>query len=533
MKRLRCKVGRTFRLSAGFLAITVLVVAGLLSPLASGGASGASGSSSGSTGPYSQSRIDASLQTLTQIVKRDMRKTGVPGVAVAVVSGDRVVYKRGFGVRSTKTGKPVNAQTVFQLASLSKPISSTVMAGLVGRGVFAWNDPIHDYAPEYTLSDPWVTDHVTFADLFSHRSGLPGGAGNDLEALGFSQATILDRLRYVPLDPFRATYSYSNFGMTLGAVAAAQADHSTWHQISQNVLFGPAGMTSTSSTYAGFLSHKNRAQLHVKINGKWVPKFTRDPDAQAPAGGVSSNVVDLGKWMRIQLHGGKLGTRRIVNRSALDTTHIPHILNRAPDPITSPARFYGLGWNVSTTPNGDVQWEHTGAFSNGASTAVQLIPNRKIGIVVLTNASPIGMAESIASDYLTDVQTGKSNADTLSTYLERFSHIYGPKPDQTPPKNVTPALASSAYVGTYFNNYVGDVQIVTTNGTLQLVAGPKNMTFTLRHYDGNSFFYTSAPETPDYPAKVTFDVGSTGTATALTDTEFESAGMGTLTRTGS
>lgn len=528
---LRTRLAGGLRWAAGFLVIIVSMIAGLFTPVNYARASNYTGSASGSTAPYSPSRIRASFTALDHIVKTDMRKTGVPGVAVAVVSGNSIVYQKGFGVRSTKTRQPVNARTVFQLASLSKPISSTVMAGLVGRGVIGWDDPIHKYAPEYTLSDPWVTDHVTFADLFSHRSGLPGGSGNDLESLGYDQATILQRLRYVPLQPFRTTYSYSNFGMTLGAVAAAQAAHSTWDQVAQQVLFGPAGMTSTSMSYAGFLAQNNRAELHVKIDGKWVPKFTREPDAQAPAGGASSNVIDLGTWMRIQLNGGMLGKRRIIAQAPLNATHTPQIMSRAPDPISSPADFYGLGWGIRTAPNGDVEWAHSGAFSVGASTTVQMIPARKIGIVVLTNASPIGLAETIASDYLSDVRTGTSNADTLAANLKRFSNIYGPKPDQTPPANATPARDPSAYVGTYYNDYVGDVRVVSVDGSLQLVAGPKNMTFTLRHFDGNTFFYTSAPETPAYPSKITFDIGSTGTATALTDSEFEGAGQATLTRT--
>jgi CubicO group peptidase (beta-lactamase class C family) len=504
------------------------LLAGLSGTSGRAGASVAAGSSDAAT--LSRSQVADSFATLDQIVKADMKKTGVPGVAVAVVSGDEVVYKKGYGVRSTKTKEPVTPRTVFQIASLSKPISSTIMAGLVGEGTFAWTDPIAKYTSGYALSDPWVTDHVTFADLFAHRSGLPGAAGNDLEALGFDRATILQRLRYVPLDPFRVTYSYSNFGMTLGGEAGAEAANSTWEEVAQRVLFGPAGMTSTSMSHDDFVAQENRADLHVKIDGKWVPDFTREPDAQAPAGGVSSNVVDLGEWMRIQLNDGKIGGKRIIGGKALDATHTPAAMKSPPDPITSPARFYGLGWDVTTEPNGAVTWNHSGAFSNGAATAVKLLPSKKIGIVVLTNGAPIGLPEAIAADYIDDVTTGSSNASSLAAWTKRFAGIYGPKPDLTKPANPTAARDVAAYVGTYHNDYVGDVQIVSNGGKLQLVAGPKNMTFDLEHFDGDTFLYVSAPETPDYPSKVTFDVGADGTATALTDSTFEGSHQATLTR---
>ena len=162
-----------------------------------------------------RSMVDQSFGKLDEIVKRAMEKTGVPGVSVAVVFDDQVLYQNGYGVRSTGTKEPVQAETVFQIASVSKPVSATIMAGLVGggkwnnyeEGTFAWEDPIVKYAPNVVLSDPWVTDHVTFKDLFAHRSGLPGAsAGNDLESIEYDRDTILQRLRYVPIEGFRNKY---------------------------------------------------------------------------------------------------------------------------------------------------------------------------------------------------------------------------------------------------------------------------------------------------------------------------------------
>jgi CubicO group peptidase (beta-lactamase class C family) len=481
------------------------------------------------TGSVSAADVKDSFATLDQIVKKDMSKTGVPGVAVAVVHGDEVVYTKGYGVRSTETGEKVTPETVFQIASLSKPVSSTIMAGLVGEGAFAWDDPVTPQNVDYPYADPWVTDHVTYADLFAHRSGLPGAAGNDLEAIGYDRSTILDRLRYVPLDPFRSTYSYSNFAMTLGGETGAAAAGSTWEDASERVLFDPVGMTSTSMRHDDFLARSNRADLHVEVDGEWVPDYTREPDAQAPAGGVSSNVVDLAQWMRLQLRGGMLGDERIIDEEALDATHTPHVMNRPLNPVTNPASFYGLGWSISVQPDGEVAWDHSGAFSNGAATTVKLIPAEDIGIVVLTNAAPIGVAEAIAADYLDAVISG-STKSSLALWTKRFSGLYGPKPDLTEPANPTPARDAAAYVGTYRNDYVGDMEIVDNAGTLQLVVGPGGMTYDLEHFDGDTFLYLSAPETPDYPSQLTFAVGADGVATALTDTTFEGSGQELLTR---
>ena len=120
-------------------------------------------------------------------VEAEMEKTGVPGVAVAVVYDDEVVFAEGYGVREVGTDDAVSVDTVFQIASLSKPITGTALAGLVSKGIIDWDEPVHPYAPDLIFSDPWVTEHVTFADLYSHRSGLPDGVGDSLEFLGYTR----------------------------------------------------------------------------------------------------------------------------------------------------------------------------------------------------------------------------------------------------------------------------------------------------------------------------------------------------------
>lgn len=485
--------------------------------------------------------VDQSFGKLDEIVKRAMERTGVPGISVAVVFDDQVLYQNGYGVRSTETKERVQAETVFQIASLSKPVSATIMAGLVGggkwntygKGTFAWEDPIVKYAPNVVLSDPWVTDHVTFKDLFAHRSGLPGGsAGNDLETIGYDRDTILQRLRYVPIKGFRDVYSYSNFGMTLAGDVAAKAAGSNWEDVSEQVLFDPVGMASTSMRHQDYLNQANRAELHVKIDGQWKPAFKRNPDAQAPAGGGSSNVVDLARWVRLSLKGGMLGDQPVIDKEALDATHTPVIMGRPPTPaIADPAAFYALGWDISMTPYGEVQWGHSGAFSVGASTVAKLIPSEGLGIVVLTNGVPIGVPEAIAESYFNHLHSiPVTDDEVLASWQQRFAGVYGERPDVSKPANPTAARPDTAYVGTYTNPYVGDIQIVAQNGKLGIVEGPNDMRFTLEHLDGDTFIYKHDPELPDYPAIVKFTVGPNGVATALTNSAFNATGQGALTR---
>ena len=135
----------------------------------------------------------------------------------------------------------------------------TALAGLVSKGIIDWDEPVHPYAPDLIFSDPWVTDHVTFADLYSHRSGLPGGVGESLEIFGYTRDEILARLRYVPLNPFLATYAYTNFGMTAGGDAAAKAAGVSFEDMIDEQLFEPAGMATASARYADFLARPDRS----------------------------------------------------------------------------------------------------------------------------------------------------------------------------------------------------------------------------------------------------------------------------------
>lgn len=152
-----------------------------------------------------------------------MARTGVPGVAVAVVHKDEVVRLDDFGKRHVGQEAEVGPDTVFQLASLSKPLASTVVAGAVGDKTVAWDDPVAEHLPDFALKDPWVTEHVTVADLFAHRSGLPDHTGDLLEDLGYDRKYVLERLRLKPLTPFRASYAYTNFGVTTAGEAVADA----------------------------------------------------------------------------------------------------------------------------------------------------------------------------------------------------------------------------------------------------------------------------------------------------------------------
>src|SRR5258708_6379478 len=182
------------------------------------------------------------LPDLDNFVLETLKRTGVPGLSVAIVYKDQVIYLKGFGVRQAGKSEPVDPDTVFQLASVSKPIASTVVAALVGDGLVAWDDPIIRRDPTFAMHDAWVTENVTLRDMFCHRSGLPNHAGDALEDIGYDRAEILHRLRYDrPDSSFRSHLAYTHFGLTAAAVAAAKASGKSWEDVSAERLYQPLG----------------------------------------------------------------------------------------------------------------------------------------------------------------------------------------------------------------------------------------------------------------------------------------------------
>ncbi|MFE3559398.1 serine hydrolase [Streptomyces sp. NPDC059193] len=455
--------------------------------------------------------VARAVDRLDRTVQDMMRRTGVPGVSVAVVHDDEVVHLKGFGVRRTGGSAAVDPDTVFQIASLSKPVSSTVVAGTL-TGPDEWDR--HVPLPGFSLKDPWVTGHVTTADLFSHRSGLPDHAGDLLEDLGYDQSYILDHLRLVPLTPFRASYAYTNFGLTAAAEAIARAKGTSWQKLSADTLFKPAGMTRTSTEFSAYANSPDRAVTHVKNpDGTWSPRFVRDPDAQAPAGGVSSTARDMSRWLRLQLAGGTLDGKRIIPADTLARTHLPEIVSQPPANPAGRTGFYGLGWNVSYDDAGRLRLSHSGAFELGANTNVTMLPLERLGIVVLTNGAPVGLADAIALDFFDFAEHGKATADWLglagSLYEQMQDAARSPTDYADPPAAARPAQDSAAYTGTYVSPYYGKATVTADDkGALTLALGPKPLRFPLAHYDGDTFSFETAGENAVGRTGVTFADGT-------------------------
>ena len=468
-------------------------------------------------------QVDKAVKELEKLARQAIQDNAVPGLAIAVVLHDKVVYAQGFGVREVGKSELVNPDTVFQLASVSKPIGATVVAALVADEKISWDSKISDLDPTFAMYDPWVTREITIRDMYAHRSGLPKHAGDLLEDLGYDRAQVLYRLRFQkPESSFRTNYAYTNFGLTEAAVAAAQAYGLEWEDASEQKLYKRLGMHSTSSRFRDFMARANKALGHVLVEGNWVQKFQRQPDAQSPAGGVSSSVNDMAKWIRLKIANGKFGGEQIIAEKALVQMDQPHMLTGF-NPLTALPIFYGLGMNVSYDQEGRARLNHSGAFALGAATHVYMVPSEQLGIVILTNAYPVGVAEGLASTFIDLALYGKVTYDWLALFKKIFADpaaigIAVGTDYAKPPASLSAALNSDAYVGAYANDFFGDIEIVAKDGGLAIVAGPNKMTFALKHYDRDIFTYATTGENAVGTTGVYFTIGADGkTKTVLVE----------------
>jgi CubicO group peptidase (beta-lactamase class C family) len=485
--------------------------------------------------PVPPGQIDRAIEQLDGLAGSLLAESGIPGMAVAVVRDGKTVYAKGFGVREAGQPARVDQDTVFQLASLSKSLSATVVARQIGLGRVGWDTPMIKHLPWFALSDEWVTRHVTIGDMFAHRSGLPDHAGDDLEDLGYDQREVLERLRWLPLGSFREDYAYTNFGLTAAAEATASAAGTDWATLSEDAIYRPLGMSSTSSRFSDFKSRANRAVGHIKVGEQWVAKYQRQPDAQSPAGGVSSSVADMAKWMAMVLQNGRFGSDVLVAREALLPAMTAQVISAHSASLTARPGLYGYGFGVGIQPSGRMTITHSGAFGLGAATNYVLIPSLRLGIVVLSNGFPVGAVEALSASFTDLAQFGAITRDWFPAYGKLMAGLtapFGSLSGKAPPPSPSPSAALRSYAGIYENSYYGPAVILASNTGLLLRIGPQGTEYPLRHWDGSVFVYTPAGENaPDGSVSaVTFEMAVGGRASALTIELYASSGRGTFIR---
>jgi len=348
--------------------------------------------------PNDATRERADRVALDQYVERVQRDWNVPGMAVAMVRGDRVVLAKGYGRRRIDGGDRVDADTVFQCASLTKPFVSVAAATLAVQGRWSLEDRVESRLPSFRMADERATHEFRIRDLMAHRSGLATFEGDLLWLYSdLDDAAILQRLGALrPRYGFRSRFGYSNLMFMVAARAMQGVVGVPWPDHLRRTLFEPLHMDRTALGAAALRGLTNIASPHAMAQGRPRPIDPYPSDNAAAAAGLDSSVNDLSKWLRLLVDDGRFDGRQIVPAEALHETWKPHGiipvhpvdhsdiiagLLSAMDPSLRSA-YYGLGW-VLLDHRGERVIMHGGALP-GSTAALGLVPGRG-GVVVLAN----------------------------------------------------------------------------------------------------------------------------------------------------
>jgi CubicO group peptidase (beta-lactamase class C family) len=434
-----------------------------------------------SSGLYAQMSA-ASIDSLAMLT---LKTFDVPGMAIGVVHDGKLIHSKGYGVRSLKTKQPVDENTLFGIASNSKAFTTTALAMLADEGKLSWDDKVRKYIPEFILYNPFVSEEFTIRDLVTHRSGLGLGAGDLMffpEGGDITVQDIIHNLRYLRRESsFRSKYDYNNNLYIVAGEVVRRVSGLTWEAFIETRILQPLGMNNSKASYNRVVNRTNLIDAHAPVNGK-VEAIPHDWNETAnAAGGIMSNISDLSKWVITQLNEGVMsnGNRLVSARQHREMWTIQTMIPVAPNgPYQTQFNGYGLGWVISDV-KGKKQVGHTGGLI-GTVTQVTLIPELKLGIIVLTNqqsgAAFLSVTNSIKDSYL-----GYEKRDWVGQYHKRMEQLFADarritdsvyqlsakqiKLRQSHPQAV---VADSMITGVYHDMKMGDVRITPQGKQLNI-----------------------------------------------------------------
>ncbi|MCX5729968.1 MAG: serine hydrolase, partial [Deltaproteobacteria bacterium] len=422
----------------------------------------------------------APLSGLDAYITQAMRDWDVPGLAIAVVKDDSVVYAKGFGVR--ELGKPdaVSVNTVFIAASTTKTFTAALMAMLVDSGRVRWNAPVTTYLPGFQLYDPFVTRELMVRDLLSHRSGL-GRADALWYGSTYSRDEILRRLRFErPSWSLRAQYGYNNNMFIAAGQVIAAVTGRPWDDVVRERIFQPLGMTRTTTSVTALRGMDDVATPHARYDGRMTPIGWRNFDNVGSAGAINTTVRDMAQWVRFQLSRGSYGGSRLLSDSAFRQMRLPNTPIR-PDASADTLwpevhlRAYGLGW-VLNDYRGRLVVSHGGAL-DGMRAQVGLLPEERLGVVVMANSDQVGSLLVGLQYRVFDAYTGGVRRDWSADLLadvrkgrEREARD-SVKTDSTRVRGTQPSHPLAQFAGRYVYSLYGEMTVAEEGGRLVLRSG--------------------------------------------------------------
>lgn len=393
---------------------------------------------------YQSNSLMSLERDIDTIVNQALEEFHVPGAAVAVVKENRIILCRGYGLRDVENNLPVTENTVFPIASNTKAFTSFLIGQLVEEGKVAWDDPVIKYIPEFRLYNEELTSQVTLRDLIAHRTGIPRQDVLWYLIRDMSEEDILQALPYFqPMYALRETFLYNNFMYAVAGRVIFTITKRTWEEEISSRILKPLEMNHSGTSPEEFLAMSNIAQPYAEIGDKIQKLSFLHPISTRAASIIHSSVVDMAKWVQIQLFDKTRPTFiRKETLQEMHTIHMPFAVQ-----TTTPSG-YGLGWEIDTYR--DRKHVHHGGTLEGFFSEVSLLPDEKIGLVILTNNSTDGRyAISYIENKIYDYFLGIYDTDWLQKIQDKRQEA----------KLALPIPSLKKYEGCYTHPAYGTMQI--------------------------------------------------------------------------
>lgn len=457
---------------------------------------------SGAQERQSKPNAGPDLTAFDAYVAQGVRDWNIPGLAIAIVKDDSIVFAKGYGVRRLGGAERVDEHTLFAIGSTTKAMTAASLGMLVDEGKVGWDVPVRQYLPALQLYDPVMTQELTVRDLLTHHTGIPG---TDLlwDTGDFGIDEIIRRMRFVkPFASFRSAYSYMNVQYAMAGEVLKAAAGTPWSAFVRQRIFTPLGMRETVPTLAETRTMYNVASPHLRIRDTIRVIENRPVDPIAPAGAVWSSVSDMARWTRFILDSGRVHDRRLLSDTTFRELLTPQVTIRAADfyPTT---RFthphfigYGLGWFLQDY-NGYAVAMHTGSI-DGMIAILGLIPDQRLGVYVLANLDHAELRHALMWRVF-DLYTkgnGRDWSRDLKTFYDSLDGVGRAAQQALIARRVMgtrPSLPLERYTGSYADSLLGVVTVSLDRGALRLRAG-KGFDGRLEHWNYDTFKVAWADE---------------------------------------
>lgn len=438
--------------------------------------------------------------SLDNYVTRALTDWEIPGVAVCIVKNGKVVVMKGYGVRDYDTKEKVDENTLFLIGSNTKAFTATALAMLDAEkaGKLSLDDKVTKWIPQFKLDNKAAGEQAIIRDLLCHRIGFRTFQGDfTYWTSNLTREDVIEKMSHIKATyPFRTNWGYTNAAFLTAGEIIPKATGMQWEDFIKAKIFDPLEMKNTLALSKDFPNTPNKCSAYTKADGKLIKIPFCSIDNLAPAGSIGSSVNDLSHWVIMQLDNGKYNGQQVVPSSAIAQTRNPHSIIGDGRALFNEGHFglYGLGWFLQEYCGRKIV-AHTGGV-NGFVTSVTLIPEEKLGIIVLTNTDQNAFFEALKWEIM-DAYFGKpyrnySNVYLASNKLQSNAEL---KKEQSMKDSVSMHLKTelplTAYTGNYFNDVYGSMAVVLESGELKMkFSHHPNMYARLESLGGSRFYAT-------------------------------------------